>query len=180
MSNSQLTTPFSGRTTKGIPMSRTSHTRATIARAAALGAAAGLGALALASPASAAKASKHLAVDCPPPFSQTCEPRDGVSVTNTQPRMIINFVADPNPPACAPGLVTFYVDGQPDRPSRVDPGQTAWLVKPNMPPGTHQVDAQMTGVLGGCNTGAMSGWSGTLNVETDADATNDKSAPGAS
>ncbi|MDT5399655.1 MAG: hypothetical protein QOK33_2886 [Mycobacterium sp.] len=30
----------------------------------------------------------------------------------------------------------------------------------------------MDGVLGGCNTGSMSGWSGTLHVETDADAAN--------
>ncbi len=161
-------------------MSRARRTRTAITRAAALGAATGLGALALASPAAAATITKHLAVDCPPPFSQTCAPRDGVSVTTTEPRVIISFVADPNPPACAPGLVTFYVDGQPDRPSRVDPGQTVWLVRPNVAPGTHVIEAQMTGVLGGCNTGAMSGWSGTLNVETDADAANDKSAPGAS
>ena len=33
-------------------------------------------------------------------------------------------------------------------------------------PGTHSFDAQMAGYLGGCNTGAMSGWSGTIHVKT--------------
>ncbi len=30
----------------------------------------------------------------------------------------------------------------------------------------------MDGVQGGCNTGSMSGWSGTLNVQTNKDAQN--------
>jgi hypothetical protein len=39
-------------------------------------------------------------------------------------------------------------------------------------PGSHLVEVQMDGVLGGCNTGSMSGWSGTLHVETYDDARN--------
>jgi hypothetical protein len=30
--------------------------------------------------------------------------------------------------------------------------------------------ARAEGVLGGCNTGSMSGWAGTLHVETGSDA----------
>lgn len=40
--------------------------------------------------------------------------------------------------------------------------------------GTYEVDVQMNGVLGGRNTGAMSGWSGTLKIETNDDAVRDQ------
>jgi hypothetical protein len=37
----------------------------------------------------------------------------------------------------------------------------------HLPLGPHTVEVQMAGALGGCNTGAMSGWSGTLALNTD-------------
>ena len=37
------------------------------------------------------------------------------------------------------------------------------------PGNSHTVEVQMDGVLGGCNKGAMSGWSGTLEVPTNVD-----------
>jgi hypothetical protein len=165
-------------------MSRASGTRTAITRAAALGAAAGLGALGLASPATAATVSRHLAVDCPQPYSQTCTPRQGATITSSGPSLLIEFIADPNPPACAPAEATVYLDGAADGqylvqvPHPQNVGEPAfWDGHHDMKPGTHQVDIQMTGVVGGCNTGSMSGWSGTLRVETDADALNDPGSP---
>jgi hypothetical protein len=34
----------------------------------------------------------------------------------------------------------------------------------------HAISASVDGVLGGCNTGSMSGWSGNLHIDTENDA----------
>jgi hypothetical protein len=125
-------------------------------------------ALAFASPAAAGVFDKHLAVDCPQPYSQTCPPRDGLSVTTTGP-IIITFTADGNPPQCAGIIAQIYVDGRLTHQTRLEPGRSLNRYN-NLPPGTHQVDVQAEGIQGGCNTGAMSGWSGNLHITTDADA----------
>ena len=149
----------------------TTCTRKAVAGAAPLAAATGCGALALASPAAAEKLDKHLAVDCPQPYSQTCSPRQGLSVTTSTGTFLVTFTADGNPPSCAPGLAKIYIDGrQWASPARVDPGQSTAHDAIAAIPGTHQVEVQMDGVLGGCNTGSMSGWSGNLHVDTDNDA----------
>jgi hypothetical protein len=114
---------------------------------------------------------KHLAVDCPQPYSQKCPPRDGISFdtsNDSSKRISFYFQADPNPPACAPGLVTVYLDGAPKvRASRVEPGQNTEDYNIDVTQGPHRVEAEMAGTLGGCNTGAMSGWSGTLYLATN-------------
>ncbi len=150
-----------------IPSARTHR---AIARTAALAAATVCSAVAFASPAAAGVFDKHLAVDCPQPYSQTCTPQDGLSVTTTVlGPMIITFTADGNPPQCASGIAAIYVDGQMVKQTTLDPGMS--LTRDyNHAPGTHQVGVQMTGIRGGCNTGAMSGWSGNLHITTDADA----------
>ena len=138
--------------------------------AAAAAVAMGCGPLVLAAPAAAENYDKHLAVDCPPPFSQACAPRQGISVDTSKDKSdldVVWFSADPNPPACAAGLVTLYVDGNPAGPAElVQPGGQTKEHQVRLPPGTHSFDAQMAGSLGGCNTGAMSGWSGTIHVKT--------------
>jgi hypothetical protein len=114
---------------------------------------------------------KHLAVDCPQPYSQTCPPRDGItfdSSTDSSDWVNFFFRADNNPPACAPGLATLYVDGNPVGPAQLlQPGGATKAQYMHLPLGPHAVEVQMAGALGGCNTGAMSGWSGTLAVNTD-------------
>ncbi|GLP81744.1 hypothetical protein TUM20984_31640 [Mycobacterium antarcticum] len=142
----------------------------TIARTAALAAAAGCTALALASPASAQKSDTHLAVDCPQPFSQSCDKKSRAISFPTDGRLFVSFTADPNPPACAPGRARIFVDGREWGSNIVQPGQNDGGYFIETTPGRHTVQVQMDGVLGGCNTGSMSGWSGNLRVETDADA----------
>lgn len=62
----------------------------------------------------------------------------------------------------------MYVDGNPTGPAElVQPGDQTQIHRVSLQPGPHVFEAQMTGALGGCNTGAMSGWSGTLHVTTD-------------
>jgi hypothetical protein len=126
------------------------------------------GAHALASPAAAGVLDKHLAVDCPQPTARRGPPRDGLSVTTSGP-IIIQFTADGNPPQCAGIIAQIYVDERLVNQTRLEPGQSLSRDN-NRPPGTHQVEVQAVGIQGGCNTGAMSGWSGNLHITTDADA----------
>jgi hypothetical protein len=107
-------------------------------------------------------------VDCPQPYSQSCPPRDGITVT-TQGPIAAQFITDPNPPACAPGYVQIFVGHVRIIEGTVNPGGVMKGAA-TFSPGTYDVKVQVDGILGGCNTGAMSGWSGTLNVQTDADA----------
>jgi hypothetical protein len=108
---------------------------------------------------------RHLAVDCPQPFSQVCTPRQGVNVFSNGP-VLATFTADPPPAACAPGKARIFVDGKQQASAVVQPGENDGGHHFNVAPGDHLVEVQMDGVLGGCNTGAMSGWSGSLHVET--------------
>ncbi|MEE6176808.1 hypothetical protein [Mycobacterium sp. 050134] len=64
----------------------------------------------------------------------------------------------------------IFVDGVEEGHSQVTPGQPAQFFRVAHGPGNnHTVDVQMDGIVGGCNKGAMSGWSGTLEVVTDID-----------
>ena len=137
--------------------------------AAAAAVAMGCAPLVLAAPAAAKDLDKHVAVNCPAPFSQTCTPRGGMSVVTGKDTTsaAVSFSADPNPPACAPALVTLYADGNALGPAElVQPGGQTGSHEVPVNEGTHLFEAQLTGTPGGCNTGAMSGWSGTIHVST--------------
>jgi hypothetical protein len=108
---------------------------------------------------------RHIAIDCPQPFSQNCAPRQGFNVYSNGP-LTATFTADGPPTACAPGKIRLFVDGKELGSDVVQPGQTVGGKQFTVSKGDHLVEAQMDGVLGGCNTGSMSGWSGTLHVET--------------
>ena len=127
-----------------IPSART-H-RAIARTAAALAAATVCSAVAFASPAAAAASDKHLAVDCPQPYSQKCLVRDGLSVTTTGP-MTITFTADGNPPQCASIIAVIYVDRHPVKQGTLDPGNSL-TAEGDPPPGTHQVEVQAVGLQG--------------------------------
>jgi hypothetical protein len=97
--------------------------------------------------------------------------------------LVSTFTADGNPPSCAPGHVTIYIDGRPASDQTLDPGSSLSDFRSNTPgtikiePGIHRVEVGVEGIVGGCNTGSMSGWSGSLHVETDGDAQRDLPAP---
>ena len=144
------------------------RTRIAVGAIAALVAATGCSAIVWAPPAAAATFNKHLAVDCPQPYTQSCPPTDGITVT-TQGPVGAQFTADPNPPACAPGYVQIHIGHLLMNEGTVNPGATLEAAA-DVPAGTYDIRVRVDGILGGCNTGAMSGWSGTLTVQTDADA----------
>ena len=123
-----------------------SHPARTLkATAATSAAAAGLAALALAGPASAQTYTQHLAVDCPQPYSQTCKPRQGITVGDSSTPYYVRFTADPN--ACAPGMARIFVDNTEEGRSEVLQGVPAQFFKIEHGPGSHTVAVQMDGVL---------------------------------
>jgi hypothetical protein len=87
--------------------------------------------------------------------------------------LFLTYTADGNPPSCAPGKVHIYINNM-ERfdPAVVQPGQNDGGNFLNVTQGNYFIDVEMEGVLGGCNTGSMSGWSGTLHAETNEDALN--------
>ncbi|QZA07520.1 hypothetical protein K3U94_21765 [Mycolicibacter heraklionensis] len=142
---------------------------AVLLNTAALATAAAWSALALASPANAQVFDKHLAMDCPKPYSQQCLGHPGI-VVHTNGPLYAKFTADGNPPSCAPGDAAILFNDWPGNHAVVQPGESVELAQNRGDSEDVYVEVQMTGVLGGCNTGAMSGWSGNLHVETDDDA----------
>lgn len=140
-----------------------------VAEGVVLAAATACSALALASPAEAAVFDKHLAVNCPQPYSQKCPQNAGMQVHTTGP-LYVQFTADGNPPSCAPGDATIVLNDWHAKDAVLQPGQSISFAENRNGPADVYTEVQMAGVLGGCNTGAMSGWSGTLHVETDNDA----------
>jgi hypothetical protein len=146
-------------------MSRPARILKATATTATLAAAAALTALALASPASAKTYSKFIAVDCPQPYSQDCPPRKGITVAESNTPYYVRF--SPDARACAPGVARIFLDGVEQAHSDVLVGVPAQFFDIPNSPGSHTIEVQMDGKLGGCNTGAMSGWAGTLEVQTD-------------
>ncbi|EKF25366.1 hypothetical protein C731_0603 [Mycolicibacterium hassiacum DSM 44199] len=134
-------------------------------------AAAGVAAMGLAAPAAAEKFDQRIAVDCPKPYSQNCPPRKGIEVPTWGP-LFVTFTADPGPRQCAPIRARIFIDGKEWGSNVVWPGQNDGGYFIQASPGKHLIEVQADGVLGGCNTGSMSGWAGTLHVENNEDALN--------
>ncbi len=149
------------------------RTYKAIARTAAVAAASGATALALASPASAATYDPWIAVDCPRPFSQECN-ADGKYAVPADGDLFLEFRGDPN--ACADIIGHFYVNGVEFGSGQTGPGQNNFATYvngadvPEWPDQKHHVAMRAEGVPGGCNAGEMSGWAGTLHIETGDDA----------
>jgi hypothetical protein len=111
-------------------------------------------------------------VDCPKPYSQECDAVGAVTVP-ADGDLFIEFRGDPG--ACADIIGHFYVNGVEVGTGQTGPGRNnfARYVNGSDVPerdGQYHVTMKADGVLGGCNTGEMSGWAGTLHVETGSDA----------
>jgi hypothetical protein len=143
-------------------------------RAAVAAAATAATALTLASPASAGTYDKWIAVTCPPPLSQECNATGGIDVP-ADGGMFVTFTGDSRA-GCASIIEHVLVNGVEFASKQVAPGQDDVGVYieesdiPQWPDRKYHVAIRADGVLGGCNTGSMSGWAGQLHVETGADA----------
>jgi hypothetical protein len=143
--------------------------RNTVLRTGVAVAATGFVALAMAAPAHAAVHDKWLAVNCPQPYSQHCDPMAGIDVASDGP-IFVEFTGDSG--GCADMALNLFVNGKHWAATQIGPGQSDGgntidpADVPASPDGKYHIYFQATGVEGGCNTGAMSGWAGNLHVET--------------
>jgi hypothetical protein len=82
----------------------------------------------------------------------------------TEGALQVAFVASPD--HCSDIIAHLLVDGvERSRSAPLAPGaSTGVLDLGPVSPGTHQVGVQAEGILGGCNTGHLAAWSGTLSV----------------
>jgi hypothetical protein len=131
----------------------------------------GLGALALAGPASAAD--RHVGVqDCHnPPGNQLCVPIETTSFYTDAPNIKVEYTAGTD--GCSDAIVHTWVNG-PDYEglrewgsARVSPGQSdgGYEIPVRTPNGLVVVGVQLEGITGGCTVGHLDAWQGTIHTE---------------
>jgi hypothetical protein len=141
---------------------------------AAIVASASVAGVAFAAPAFAVHLEQYIEVpQCQPNTSQECPQRPEVKFTAGQNESIdARFTANAN--HCSDILVRFLVDGYPQGDTggpgrgfmRVGPSQTV-SVSFTAKPGDRVLSVQAKGIEGGCNTGVLNAWGGTVQLDTD-------------
>jgi hypothetical protein len=133
--------------------------------AAAITAAALGGTLALASPASAALDRYVEVVGCnQPPGQQKCPTVPSVTFDHEgAPGVRIAFTA--NSGHCSDIIANIIVDGMWVGGIVVGPGERDGGIVVPLAAGSHTIGVQGEGMTGGCNTGRLDSWGGTLHVE---------------
>jgi hypothetical protein len=130
---------------------------------------AGVCALALASPASAVSIQQYVEVpQCQPATSQVCpqEPEVNFTAGNGGRGEIVDVQFTANQNHCSDIIVHVSIDGYvPSLLGRVGPGQTAKQGF-GVGPGNHVLRVRAEGITGGCNTGALSSWGGTVRIDS--------------
>jgi hypothetical protein len=129
---------------------------------------AGIAALALASPASAVSIEQYIEVpQCQPATSQECPqvPEVNFNALNKG-FVLIQFTANQN--HCSDINVRILLDGYPGFDARVGPGQTVQSTN-FVVSGNHVLGVMATGIEGGCNTGVLNSWGGTVRLESVVD-----------
>ncbi len=138
---------------------------------AAVAAAAGIALGAVDSPASASVTSYPVHVQCPPlgpnVVAQECLIRATRRVLTNGP-LLVQFIASRE--HCSRIVAETFVDGKSRAKQRLLPGEQGVPVPAGVNPGAHLVQVQATGIRGGCNTGGLAAWGGTIKVWTDSDA----------
>lgn len=104
---------------------------------------------------------------CGPPQSQICGQSGGFNVETDGP-LFVEFQANAN--HCSDMIAHIAVDGNEWGAGRVGPGQRDGGYFIEVSPGVHNILVFAEGIEGGCNTGFVSAWGGTLHVETNDDA----------
>ena len=135
----------------------------------------GVAALTFTSPVSAEVIDQYIEVpQCEQPQTQLCTPIPTVSVNTGA--VLVQFTANQN--HCASMIAHIIVDGRRMGGRAVGPGQTdGGHFFPDLTPGTHTIGVQAEGIEGGCNTGFVSAWGGTLQIQTYPEAFDDSGTP---
>jgi len=133
---------------------------------AAAGIVVGVTAVALAVPASAVNMSQYIEVPaCEQPQTQFCTPVPSVDFTvHGERSILVEFTANQN--HCADMVAHIIFDGTEWGSNRVGPGQSDGGYEIPVTRGNHTIGVQAEGIEGGCNTGAVSAWGGTLHIES--------------
>lgn len=126
----------------------------------------GLTALALATQASATVIDQYIEVPaCDQPQTQLCTPVPTVPFrAKYDGPILVEFTANQN--HCADMIAHIIVDGTEWGSNKVGPGQKDGGYEIPLAAGNHTIGVQAEGVEGGCNTGSVSAWGGTLHIET--------------
>jgi hypothetical protein len=122
--------------------------------------------LVLAPPAAALHVEQYIEVSqCVPATSQACQQSPEVRFTAGQNDMIqAQFTANAN--HCSDILVRFNVDNYPQSDwLRASPGQTVTSPSFNRS-GDHVLSVTAKGIEGGCNTGVLNAWGGTVRIDS--------------
>ena len=102
-------------------------------------------------------------ITCSPAAGQLCDPPFSTSLSSAD-ILRVGFTA--SPAHCSSITVDFFLDGFLVFTSDpLGPGDsTPPLDLGPVIPGTHVLSLQATGIVGGCNTGTLAAWSGTLTT----------------
>jgi hypothetical protein len=126
----------------------------------------GVAGIAFAPPAAALHVEQYIEVpQCQPATSQECPQKPEVKFTAGQNESIqVQFTANAN--HCSDISVRILVDGYPQGDwLRVGPGQTA--TNPTFSKsGAHVLSVAAKGIEGGCNTGHLDAWGGTVRMDS--------------
>lgn len=127
--------------------------------------AAACAALALSVPAVALSIEQYIEVaQCQPATSQVCPQVPEVTFTADEADFyLVQFTANQN--HCADMIAHVLIDGYQQFSARVGPGQTA---QKNLfvTSGNHVLGVRAEGIEGGCNTGVVNSWGGTVRINS--------------
>jgi hypothetical protein len=124
----------------------------------------GFAALPFAPPASADQVDQFVGVaQCERPQTQLCKQIQTVSVETGEGKLYVAFTVNPND--CADIIAKVFIDGAQVGAERAAPGKTTVYRGREVSPGTHTVAVQAQGIEGGCNTGFLSAWGGTVHIK---------------
>ena len=102
---------------------------------------------------------------CDPPPKQLCTPIPSVAVPTGDQYLTVEFIASPN--GCSDMIAHVIVDGREWGSDRLGPGQGTLGLANEVGSRTHTVGVQAEGIEGGCNTGYLSSWTGTLHISIE-------------
>jgi hypothetical protein len=125
---------------------------------------AGVAAIAFASPASAVSIEQYIEVpQCQPATSQDCPQVPEVNFTAGGEFVLVQFTANQN--HCASMIAHILLDGYPQFSAPAGPGQTVQR-KIFAASGNHVLGVRAEGIEGGCNTGVVNSWGGTVRIDS--------------
>jgi hypothetical protein len=126
----------------------------------------GVAALALAGPASAVNLDQYIEVpQCQPATGQLCPQVPTVNFSTQNERSIkVEFTGNRN--GCSDIIAHIFFDGNEWGSNRVGPRQTDGGYEIPVTPGRHTIGVQAEGIEGGCNTGVVTAWGGTVHIES--------------